>query len=126
VLDLGDEPFESMAVGQEYVYASTSALPRLLVLARDGSTRTWVDGLLATVMNPRLLVGDQQENVTVVEGGFERSHILRLAAGGTTFSAPRLLDATEWPPDGVALSNNAVAISLYRAGRVLVTVEAWP
>jgi hypothetical protein len=125
-VELGPEPFESIVVGPKQVYASTSEQPRLLVVARDGSARAWVGGLLATVMNPRLLIGDARDNVTVVEGGFERTDIRRLVAGATTFSPPRSLQPFEWPPDGVALSDSAVAIGLYRENRVFVTVETWP
>ena len=97
---------------------------QVLVAPLDDLARTRsVDGLPPTMSFIPVLVPDAADNLTLLtDGGVAR----RLAAGGTTFSAPVSIGNPHTPPGGVALSDKAVAVVMNRNGQIFVAVETWP
>jgi hypothetical protein len=126
-LDLGVGIFESFAVSPRSVGACAATPARLRRLPRDGSMPlSLVDWMGPRPVSVCRIVADQADNFTVVEDFGGTIRIGRLPAGAHALSDVRVLGTSEWPVDGVALSDNAVAATLYRDGKVFVAVETWP
>jgi hypothetical protein len=116
---------QEFAVGPRAIFASGRGTP-LLVVPRDGAPRRSVAGLLLGRLFPRALVADAQDNLTLLESDDGTLQARRLPSGADTFLPARPLGTTQTSPAAVAISPNALALTLFNDGNVLVTIETWP
>jgi hypothetical protein len=120
-----DAFFTSVIVGPRSIFAAGQD-SRLLVLARDGSTRRHVDGLFPALVFPHLVLADPADNALVLETVESEVRVRRLPAGASTFLPARLTGLTQMLPSAVPLADNALAVMLWNSGEILVAVETWP
>jgi cysteine-rich repeat protein len=121
--------FSDWAIGDGQIFVSGAATPSLFIIpASAPSTSTFVNGLpVVFTFQTRSLAADDAGNAFVAtqldSGGVQLD---RLAAGTTTFDAPRVLDVTGGSPIVAALPGNTGAAVVYtRGSEVWVTVQAY-
>jgi hypothetical protein len=115
----------SVAVGPRTVFAA-SAQPWLWAFPRDLSAARPIGGLLDGPLLPRVVVADDWDNAYVLETHQTLVQVSRLSAAATKFLPAKALAAQQRTLSAVALSDNALAVSLESGEQVFVAVETWP
>jgi hypothetical protein len=122
----GDVLPESIAIGSKTFFGAGKDTQLLVAPLDDLANVRLVPGLSPMLSFPRVLVADPWNNVTVLDNSFGMLDLRRLASGADALSPARSLGPVEGLPSGVALADNAVAITLAQQGRVMVAIETWP
>jgi hypothetical protein len=117
---------DSVDFGSTALFGSSKE-PRLMILSlADPARPRFVEGLSSIPQGPRSLVVDRSDTVTVLDSGADGLQARRLEPGATSFSAGRPLGSAQAGTSGVALSDKAVAVAMWQANQVLVSVQVWP
>ena len=117
---------DSVAIGRKSLFATLNDMTLLAAPLQDTTKLVRVPATGEVPMMNRVLVPNITDGVVLIDGGPLATQARWLPAGASTLGTGRAIGQVDGPASGVALSDNALAVTFQRNGRISASVLTAP